>query len=213
MDVHAPHEPIHTWRDFAIHLVVITIGLLIALSLESLVEHIHQRHLLHTAETNLHVELQDNRDLLAGDERQLNRTEAELQNDIATLTSRKSNPSVATPLDLGWTWNGMEDSAWTTARDSGALTLMPYDAEQAWSVIYGQQGVVNDQARVYILDIYRAQAPLKGRTFAQLTPAELDQAIAGVQQALVDLDLLRDLCKSLDKIYLRNGHFSRQSSL
>jgi hypothetical protein len=212
MDVHAPHEPIHTWRDFAIHLVVITIGLLIALSLEALVEHIHQRHLLHTAETNLRVELQDNRDLLAGDERQLNRTEAELQNDIAILTARKSNPSVAEPLNFDWAWNGMEDSAWTTARDSGALTLMPYDTEQAWSVIYGQQSVVNDQARVYILDIYRAGAPTKARKFDQLTPAELDQAIASIQQALVDLDLLRDLCTSLDKIYQRNGHFSRQSS-
>ena len=38
MDVHAPHEPINTWRDFALHLIIVTIGLLIALSLEALVE-------------------------------------------------------------------------------------------------------------------------------------------------------------------------------
>jgi hypothetical protein len=205
MDVHAPHEPVHTWRDFAIHLIVVTIGLLIALSLEALVEHLHQRHLLHTAETNLHIELQNNRNLLAGDERQLNHTEAELQQDIATLIARKSNPSVAEPLDFNWSWNGMEESAWTTARDSGALTLMSYDTEQAWSVIYGQQGAVNERASVYIADIYRAGAPTKGRTLAQLTPAEVDQSIAGLQQALADLDLLRDYCKSLDKIYQRTA--------
>ncbi len=206
MDVHAPHEPISTWRDFALHLIVVTIGLFIALSLEALVEHLHQRHLLHTAETNLRVELEDNRDYLAGDERQLNHTEAELQRDIAVLVARKSDPSVAEPLLFNWVWNGMQDSAWTTARDSSALTLMPFDSAQAWSSIYAQQGSVNQQASVYILDIYRASAPTKGRAFAQLTPAELDQAIAGTQQALVDLDHLRDLWMSLGVIYNRSGN-------
>jgi hypothetical protein len=205
MDVHAPHEPIHTWRDFAIHLIVVTIGLFIALSLEALVEHIHQRHLLHTAETNLHIELHDNREYLAGDERHLNQTEAELQKDIAILIARRSDPTLAEPLNFGWTWNGMQDSAWTTARDSGALALMPFGTQQGWSSIYAQQGSVNQQASVYIFDIYRAGAPTKGRTFAQLTPAEIDQAIAGIQQAIVDLDHLRDLCKSLDVIYNRTG--------
>jgi hypothetical protein len=206
MDVHAPHEPVHTWRDFALHLVVVTIGLVIALSLEAFVEHLHQRHLLHTAETNLRIELQNNRTYLAGDEHQLDRTEAELQQDIATLIARKSNPSVAEPLNFGWVWNGTQDSAWTTARDSGALALMPFDTQQAWSVIYGQQGAVNEQAAVYIADIYRASAPTKGRSFADLTPAQLDQTIAGLQQALADLDHLRDLCKSLDVIYHRTDN-------
>jgi hypothetical protein len=205
MDVHAPHEPIHSWRDFAIHLVVVTIGLFIALSLEAFIEHLHQRHLLHTAETNLRIELHDNRDYLVGDERQLDGTEAELQQDIAILTARKSDPTVAEPLNFRWQWNGMQDSAWTTARDSGALALMPFDTQQDWSSIYAQQASVNDQAKVYILDIYRAAAPTKGRPFAQLSPAELDQMIASTQQAIVDLDLLRDLCKSLDKIYQRTG--------
>ena len=206
MDVHAPHEPVHTWRDFALHLVVVTIGLVIALSLEAFVEHLHQRHLLHTAETNLRIELQNNRTYLAGDEHQLDRTEAELQQDIATLIARKSNPSVAEPLNFGWVWNGTQDSDWTTARDSGALALMPFDTQQAWSVIYGQQGAVNEQAAVYIADIYRASAPTKGRSFADLTPAQLDQTIAGLQQALADLDHLRDLCKSLDVIYHRTDN-------
>jgi len=205
MDVHAPHEPVHTWRDFAIHLTIVTIGLFIALSLEALVEHIHQRHLLHTAETNLHIELHENRDLLAGDEHALDLTEAELQHNIDILTARKSNPALANTLSSNWHWDGMEDSAWNTARDSGALALMPYDTEQAWSGIYAQQGAVNDQSRVYILDMYRAAAPTQGRTFAQLTPAELDQIIAGTQQSIVDLNLLRDLCKSLDNIYSHTG--------
>jgi hypothetical protein len=206
MDVHAPHQPVHTWRDFAIHLVVVTIGLFIALSLEALVEHLHQRHLLHTAETNLHIELHDNRDYLADDEHHLDLTEAHLQHDVALLLARKSNPALPDTLDFGWHWDGLQESAWTTARDSGGLALMPFDTQQGWSSIYAQQGSVDQQADAYLADIYRAEAPTKGRTFAQLSPADLVQMIAGIQQALADLDHLRDLCKSLDVIYKRTGN-------
>jgi hypothetical protein len=38
LDVHAPHEPIHTWKNFFIHLATISIGLLIAIGLEQTVE-------------------------------------------------------------------------------------------------------------------------------------------------------------------------------
>ena len=46
IDVHPPHEPIHTWKGFLIHIVAIAIGLLLALALEQTVEavrHAHQR--------------------------------------------------------------------------------------------------------------------------------------------------------------------------
>jgi hypothetical protein len=67
MDVHPPHGPIQGWRDFFIHLIVITLGLLIALGLEGIVEWGHNRHLVHTAEANLRAELAANRKTLAGD--------------------------------------------------------------------------------------------------------------------------------------------------
>jgi len=41
LDVHAPHEPIHTWKGFFIHLATIVVGLLIAIGLEQTVEAIH----------------------------------------------------------------------------------------------------------------------------------------------------------------------------
>jgi hypothetical protein len=83
---------------------------------------------------------------------------------------------------------------------------MPFDTQQGWSSIYAQQGGVNQQAAVYIADIYRSFAPIQGRTFAQLSPADLDQMIAGTQEAIVDLDHLRDLCTSLDVIYKQTGN-------
>ena len=37
LDVHAPHETVHSWKDFFIHIATIVIGLLIAVGLEQTV--------------------------------------------------------------------------------------------------------------------------------------------------------------------------------
>ena len=50
----------HGWRDFLLHLFTITVGLLIALSLEGLVEWQHHRHLVHDAEKSPHAEISSN---------------------------------------------------------------------------------------------------------------------------------------------------------
>jgi hypothetical protein len=41
LDVPAPHQSVHTWRDFFIHIATISVGLLIAIGLEQTVEAIH----------------------------------------------------------------------------------------------------------------------------------------------------------------------------
>ena len=46
LDVHPPHEKVHGFKDFLLHILTITIGLLIALSLEGCVEWRHHRHLV-----------------------------------------------------------------------------------------------------------------------------------------------------------------------
>jgi hypothetical protein len=45
LDVHAPHEPIHGVKDFLLHLLTISVGLLIAVGIEGCVE-LHREHKL-----------------------------------------------------------------------------------------------------------------------------------------------------------------------
>jgi hypothetical protein len=47
IDVHPPEHAAHSWRDFLIHIATIVVGLLIAIGLEQMVEHLHERHQLH----------------------------------------------------------------------------------------------------------------------------------------------------------------------
>jgi hypothetical protein len=205
MDVHAPTEPIHTARDFFLHLFTITIGLLIALGLEGLVEVAHHRHLLHQAQANLHVELNINRATLAKDEQQLNHTAAEIATNMQILTELKNHQPPTGTLDFNWFWNSTQSAAWDTARDTGAIALMPYENAQGYSIVYGQQTVVNQQAMVFLHDLYRSGDSVQGRQINELQPADLDKMIANSQEALVDLSYLRELCTSLDKIYKEAG--------
>jgi len=56
LDVHAPHEVLHTWRGFFIHIATIVVGLFIAVALEQLVEAINRRHEVAALREDLHQE-------------------------------------------------------------------------------------------------------------------------------------------------------------
>jgi hypothetical protein len=202
MEVHPPHRPLESWWDFFVHLFTITVGLLIALGLEAAVEAMHNRHLLHKAEANLHSEMLDNREVLTKDEAQLQAATFQFSANLRMLTALRAHTGSAGEVASHWYWSNVQQSAWETARDTGALALMPYEDAQGFAIVYGQQDVVNRQAAVYITDIYRGSAPLQGdRKLADLQPAEIDMLISNTQQTLADISHLTDLCHSLDVIY------------
>src|SRR5215831_16086023 len=61
MEIHAPDKPILTVKEAIVHLSIVTAGILIALSLEGLVEWRHHRSLVREARENIAAEMQDNR--------------------------------------------------------------------------------------------------------------------------------------------------------
>ena len=58
LEPHAPHEPIHSWKSFAIHIAAIAVGLLLALALEQSAEAIHHSHQRGEIEAQMHAVLQ-----------------------------------------------------------------------------------------------------------------------------------------------------------
>src|SRR5436190_19503290 len=208
MDVHPPHGSVHTWRDFFVHLTIITLGLLIALGLEGVVELVHDRHLLHHAEANLRSELQQNRTILANDEKSLDGSEKELETYFGLLIAFKKDHRGRGENSLNWEWNGPSSAAWDTARNTGAVALMDYAAAQNYADIYAQQSLLDAQASAYIRDVYRSLAPLLGgRKLSSLQPAEVDTMIANVQQTMADLKFLRDLSDTLSRYYEHGTSF------
>jgi hypothetical protein len=62
MEIHPPTKPIRSVKEFLLHLLTITIGVSIALSLDGIVEARHHRRLLHEARASLQMEIRANRD-------------------------------------------------------------------------------------------------------------------------------------------------------
>ena len=67
LDVHPPHSPTHTWKDFLIHIATIVVGLIIAVGLEQTVETIHHASERHELIEEMHAESEHNLNVLESD--------------------------------------------------------------------------------------------------------------------------------------------------
>jgi hypothetical protein len=59
MEIHGPEGPTKSFKDFAIHILIVTIGILIALGLEGIRETIHEHRLVREARENFRAELEE----------------------------------------------------------------------------------------------------------------------------------------------------------
>ena len=141
LDVHAPHESIHGWRDFLLHLVTITVGLLIALSLEGCVEWQHRRHLVHEAESSLQSEIRHNAGNLQATSDDIKKQEENLKHDVTVLKYIIWNgkPPEHESMEITFHIRGFDSVAWKTAQSTGALSYMPYSLAGEYSDIYNTQ--------------------------------------------------------------------------
>ena len=141
LDVHAPHESLHSWKGFFIHVATIVIGLLIAVGLEQTVEHLHhQREVAHVRRA-LQLELYLNVDRFAAETELSRRFIPLLQTDLAVFQYLKLHPgAAATQWPGALEWNTFDPlywtDAWETAKQSGVLTYMPEAELRHYAAIY-----------------------------------------------------------------------------
>src|ERR1035437_4195407 len=134
LDVHAPYGKLHGIRDFFLHLFAITIGLLIALSLEGWVEYEHHQHLAREAEDGLRVEIADNT-------HEVVRQRQTIKDDLKVLAEWRAHPHVKGHIDLTLNLGSFDNMAWKNALNTGALTFMQYKDAQNFSDIYDYQDI------------------------------------------------------------------------
>jgi hypothetical protein len=201
MDVHAPHEPIHSWRDIALHLGIVTVGLFIALSLEAFVEHLHNRHLVAEARANIREELQINHEAAQDDIHRVQLTIESLQANIATVRRLQTNPKdFHGSITNAMSFNSLNDAAWRTARDTGALSFMPYKEVQRYSDLYFLEDLVNKKAISAGEQSFHAQIPtLMGYDITDIPPAELNQMLRDNAASEIDLVTLKQYLVLLDQ--------------
>jgi hypothetical protein len=95
LDVHLPEGRLHGFKDFLLHIFTITVGLLIALSLEGCVEWQHHRHQVHEAESGLRTEIAQNAKVVGSLQEEIKNADKLLDADLVTLLKARANPGGA----------------------------------------------------------------------------------------------------------------------
>jgi hypothetical protein len=205
LDVHPPHEPVHGWRDFLLHILTITIGLLIALGLEGIVEWRHHRHLVHEAETSLHNEIESNAQGLPAVLGKVHEEQAALKHDSEVLAYIIKNGKAPEHEETSVSFSiaAFDDVSWRTAQASGALAYMNYSEAQKYAELYGEQDELRDVERQAARDAIICLAAVSNADDSSPDPYR-GQA-AGVQEKVAifqgQLLLVEAVLKSLDGDY------------
>jgi len=156
VEVHAPQHPIMNKKEFLVHLLAITIGLLIAVGIEGCVELYHEHSLVKEARRTLRDEIQFNSDKMADALPEIDKERKSVDDSIKFLTRVMENPKdkAAQNGSIGANYSlvGLHDTAWKTAQATNALAYMPYAEAQRYSDIYGSQKDFMDQENNLVED-------------------------------------------------------------
>jgi hypothetical protein len=194
LDVHAPDHGIHGVRDFSIHLLTITAGLLIALGLEAGVEAMHHRHQRIEAEATIRREIEENRSKLV---KMQGNTKTEIANLVLALafiedlrSGKRDDPS---KIKLGFNIEPLQSASWSTASATGVLNYMEYDKAQRFATAYHEQELFESAAaqalgHYEVLDTYIP----KDEDPRDLKPQDIETAIPDLRRALADLNSMSD---------------------
>jgi hypothetical protein len=205
LDVHPPHEAAHGWRDFLIHLFTITVGLLIALSLEGMVEWQHHKHLAHDAETSMTAEIKSNASGMTDVLVDLQKEQDSLKHDVIVLNSAIKTGKLPehSSMDITFHIRTFDDLSWQTAQTTGALAYMSYDQAAEFANIYRAQDGLAESERQAARDAAVALAPFINNDASEpdmdaARAATIKQTIEALQGQLLIVD---SFMKNLDRDY------------
>ena len=204
MDVHPPHQPILSFKEAVVHLAIVTVGILIALSLEGLLEWIHHRHMIREANENITRELEGNRNelqdfLKAVPELRSNETQI-----VTFINAMLAHNAPATgKLKLGFVRSDLSDSSWTTAQTTGALGLMRYQDVKRYASAYELQSeFMRLQENTTDAVISALTAFNLNVSPDKLPPDDLRQEREKVMTVMSNLQAEEQIGQALDKRYL-----------
>jgi hypothetical protein len=191
LDVHAPHEAAHSWKDFLIHISTIVIGLLIAVGLEQTVEWIHHRHQVADTRRALSEEREHDIEQFAKETTMFRLETVRFQKNLEVLDFLQKHPRSETaslPGKINWHSfiGAYSDSAWQTAQHDNVTALMPQVEVRQDQQLYVQLGVLQASVedRLRKLEVARRYMALDADP-SHLDPQDLREAIHAAEDVLI----------------------------
>jgi hypothetical protein len=148
VDLHVPEGPVRSVKDFLIHIGIVTLGILIALGLEQLVEIRNHRAQVAEAIKSFNEELDFDAsqiaDVIHANEEVKARIKAEIQ-----LLEAGTPHEIADPH---FNFDLMEVASWDSAVSTQALSHMPYDTVRRYAQAFDTIRLFSDQERKGLAD-------------------------------------------------------------
>ena len=178
-----------------------TIGLFIALMLEAGVEYWHHRHIVAEARENIREEIKENHEAAQRNVGYVEKSIDGVKENVATLHVLMGRPkefhgSLANTIRF----ESFHDAAWRTARDTGALSYMPYEEVQRYSDLYMMEEMVTKKAIDAAERSFRASSPVfMGYEVTDLPEPEYMEMLRANASSQLDLTVLKQYVQQFDK--------------
>ena len=184
-------------------LVIVTAGVLIALSVDTIREWRGHQALAAEARATLLSEVAANRQMLEGAFKELDAAQKlymKLLED--TRTAIAGTPFPDQDFNLSVRPAGLSRAAYATAEITGALAYMNYDEVRGWTAVYDTQQAYQSAQDQFQVDLWNVSIPiLYGVDLSAATPQELEAVKRGMQQLLAGLMAQRSLGLALRFTY------------
>jgi hypothetical protein len=204
MEIHAPHEPILSFREFLVHLSMVTIGILIALGLEQSVEAYHHHELAEEARENMTTEIADNKRALDSHLSGLDKIQKQREDDIRVIDQLLAHKHLD-ELSIGLSFSGptLNSASWTTASSVGALAYMEYGTVKKFAEVYKLQDLFERLQNDEITDVQKGVGMLASLKEGpeKVPDSELREIKLHLQQGAAALTVLGQVGKQLSDSY------------
>jgi len=202
VEIEPPDKPIHSLKDLFIHLATITAGILIALSLEGILEWGHHRNLVREAKENITIEL-------AGNKRAVDTSLAGLPTQVKNYRNAlnfageklKNKHTEINELTIGFAVPSISAVAWKTAETTGALGHMKYAEVQKYAEVYDVQELYVRTEAQKLARVSQVEAIVMDGDPNKASLKDLESFRQQILVALADLVTEESLAKELSQAY------------
>jgi hypothetical protein len=148
MDLHPPGGPVRSVKDFLVHLGIVTLGILIALGLEQVVETHQRSKIAAEALAAFRKEIADNETNVKEVMAEMTELRTKTQDAIAKLSQDAAPGGAAPRIEYpGVRLDFISSASWDSAIATHALNDLPYDTVKRYAEAFGALRIFLDAER------------------------------------------------------------------
>jgi hypothetical protein len=212
MEIHPPHRISFSLKEIVLQLGIVTVGILIALSLEGGVQWWHHRTLADETRSRLVNEIKGNQESIRTVLKSIQPTAdrfvraIELVSDLSKPEHAREAAAIFSPgkgnVISGTSFGFFNTAAYSTAEVTGAFSFMEYDEVLKFADAYDLQALYVRMQDTTERDLFSA-ATLGQSMLGKPTAVEVEDVKRELRVAAGGLAIMQNVATRLDELYSR----------